>query len=465
MVRNKFSVKKVEEFYVSQILQKFTNDLPKSVEECHRVVPMEIAMSTLLVTSLTGTSIQFGIEELSFRHWYEDERALPSAHFIRQTLNAWPHRTIISRYRKVIVEQIKRLKHSSFFKNSHKEGVTIAFDITEVGYFGPQDQYTVFSKGRTVASRCHAYLSMQIVCPGFRLILDVEPVFESNKPISKLMLKMLKRMRKLNLKFKHIYLDRGFYQVDVLAELRKHYKHELLMPAIRTSRVKKAIAEWHEKNGFKAGMLELELGKGKNVQPYILVFSPLDSEKRKRLRRKKKDAKIHDFYLFFCLLKAPEQSSVDTMDEVFKRLSYDYRNRWGIETGYRVAKTIWGKTTSRDYTLRLWLMWNAMMLYNLWVLENLDLIEKKGIPESYNCCDFTSLEEIKQAEQERQKKKYPGWARATRTRPVRPWRPRSMEKLVNFNRVLERVAVNQLRIIISSGYTPPPEPAEDMMEN
>ncbi|KKK47095.1 hypothetical protein LCGC14_3158650, partial [marine sediment metagenome] len=255
MVRNKFSVEKIEEFYNSQILPNFTNNLPKQVDEYHRAVPMEIAMSTLLVTSLTGSSIQFGIEELSFRHWYDNERALPSAHFIRQTLNAWPHRTIISRYRKVIIEQIKRLKCSTFFKNSHKEGVTIAFDITEVGYFGPRDQYTVFSKGRTVSSRCHAYLSMQIVCPGFRLILDVEPVFESNKPISKLMLKMLKRMRKVGLKFKHIYLDRGFYQIDVLAELRKHYKHEVLMPAIRTSRVKKAIADWHEINGFKAGMV------------------------------------------------------------------------------------------------------------------------------------------------------------------------------------------------------------------
>jgi len=180
------------------------------------------------------------------------------------------------------------------------------------------------------------------------------------------------------------------------------------------------------------------------------------------LREKKKDAKTHDFYLFFCVLKAPEQSSVNNMDAVFKRLSYDYRNRWGIETGYRVAKTIWGKTTSRDYTLRLWLMWNAMMLYNLWALENLDLIEKKGVPEDYNCCDFTSLEEIKRAENETQQKKYPGWARTSSSRPVRPWVPRPMEKLVNFNRVLERIAVNQLKIIINSGYTPP---ADDQTED
>ncbi len=116
-----------------------------------------------------------------------------------------------------------------------KEGVTAAFDLIEVEYFGPEDKYTLHSKGRTVAKCCHSYLSLQIVCPDFRLILDVESVFKHNKPIGKLMSKMLRRLRQqLGLKSKQIYLDRGFFQVDVLAELREHYNNQTLMPAIRT---------------------------------------------------------------------------------------------------------------------------------------------------------------------------------------------------------------------------------------
>lgn len=438
---------------------------------------MEICMSTLLVTSLTGSSIQRGIQILgnqltkqsrpSHINQLTDDfslipETLPSAHFIRQTLNAWPHRSITSRYRKIIAQQIRRLKRSTFFRQTHSEGVTIAFDITEVGYFGPQDKYTVFSKGRTVATRCHAYLSMQIVCPGFRLILDVEPVFEDTKPISKLMAKMLKRMRKLGLKFKHIFLDRGFYQIDVLAELSKHYQHATLMPAIRTSRVKQAIARWHAEHGFKAGMVEMVLGTGKDAQPYILVFAPLNMEKRKSIRKKKEQAEIHDFYLYFCLLKHTDMDPAEDMEAVFQRLSYDYRNRWGIETGYRVAKSIWGVTTSRDYTLRLWLMWNAMMAYNLWVLENLDMIEKKGVPEGYSCCDFTSLEKIKETERENQKKQYPAWARASKSKPVRRWIPRPMEKLRNFIDVLLLIAEIQVKMILDSGYTPPIDDADNV---
>ena len=108
-----------------------------------------------------------------------------------------------------------------------KKGITTAFDITEVGYYDPDDEFTMRSKGRTAAKRCNAYLSLQIVCPGFRLILDVKPIFQKPKSLGKLIADMLKRMRKLGLKFQYIYLDRGFHQIEVLRELREHHSESL----------------------------------------------------------------------------------------------------------------------------------------------------------------------------------------------------------------------------------------------
>ena len=46
-----------------------------------------------------------------------------------------------------------------------------------------------------------------------------------------------------------------------------------------------------------------------------------------------------------------------------------YRERWGIETGYRVAKRIRPFTCSKNPSVRLVLFYFTMFLYNLWVIS------------------------------------------------------------------------------------------------
>ena len=458
-------IPKFSEYYTQQILPHFTQDVPQQVVETHNSIPMELCMATLAVTSLTATSIQRAVEisarERDFLIFDPTDfdiqyGGMPHPNDIRRTLIAWTRSQIGSRYRKINHQLIKQLKKSSFFKKMHsKKGITAAFDITEVGYYGSEDEFTMWSKGRTAAKRCHAYLSLQIVCPGFRLIMDVKPIFQKSKSLGKLMSDMLKRMRRLGLKFQHIYLDRGFYQIDVLKELREQHSGSLLMPVIRSSRVKSAIKEWHEEHGFKAGILEMALGTKNNEEKYFMIFSPLSSKERANLRRKKKDAGIHEFYLYFCVLKPPEVSQ-EGIEEVFQRLSYNYRGRWGIETGYRVVKSIWGLTTSTHYTLRLWLMWNSILMYNLWVMNNLEAIEKKGIPDDYDCCEKeVEAVKIKEHKLKQQAKKYPKWARSTKEKPVRDWKPRPLIKLNHFRDLLLMMSRKHISDILTGGYDPP----------
>ncbi|MCE7736178.1 MAG: hypothetical protein GPJ54_14955, partial [Candidatus Heimdallarchaeota archaeon] len=148
--------------------------------------------------------------------------------------------------------------------------------------------------------------------------------------------------------------------------------------------------------------------------------------------------KIHNYYLFFCILKPPEVSDPVDMVLVFRRLSWDYRNRWGIETGYRVLKTIWAHTTSKEYSLRTWLMWNAVVLYNIWVLESIDLHQQKGIPQSYVCCEGNSITKPRV-------KKIP---REPHERPRRPWAPRSIQKLYHFLGVVKVIVIRSLQDLI-----------------
>jgi IS4 transposase len=49
-----------------------------------------------------------------------------------------------------------------------------------------------------------------------------------------------------------------------------------------------------------------------------------------------------------------------------------YSKRWGIETSYRVKKhSFLGKTTSKNYVVRLFYFMFSVLLYNLWILADI----------------------------------------------------------------------------------------------
>lgn len=59
-----------------------------------------------------------------------------------------------------------------------------------------------------------------------------------------------------------------------------------------------------------------------------------------------------------------------------KRLSKDYRMRWGIETGYIGVEGFRARTTSRNHSLRLLYFFYSLMLYNVWLIANLTLAKR-----------------------------------------------------------------------------------------
>ena len=58
--------------------------------------------------------------------------------------------------------------------------------------------------------------------------------------------------------------------------------------------------------------------------------------------------------------------------DLLERLFLLYSKRWGIETSYRVKKYAFrGKTTSKNYMIRLFYFMFSVLLYNLWILADL----------------------------------------------------------------------------------------------
>lgn len=149
---------------MKQILPIFAQNLSKKVTQWNPAVPMEICMLVMLIATVTATSFQEAVQILSidlqrdqslikYTKIYLPE--IPHPNKIRFTMSLWAPRQITARYRFISYQMIRQMKKSNFFLSTHgkrgKKGVAVAFDLTEKGYYGEQDQYTVYTRGRSPA--------------------------------------------------------------------------------------------------------------------------------------------------------------------------------------------------------------------------------------------------------------------------------------------------------------------------
>ena len=148
-------------------------------------------------------------------------------------------------------------------------------------------------------------------------------------------------------------LDRGFYTAEVLHTLDS-MNQPFIMPAKKNRKVMLAVEKYDK--GIGKQVLRYTV-RGKNATATItLVILP------------RKDAKesdpLKDRYLVFAT-----NFSVREARTKLANIPEVYRDRWGIETGYRVAKRIRPFTCSRNPSVRLVLFYFTMFLYNLWVIS------------------------------------------------------------------------------------------------
>lgn len=59
------------------------------------------------------------------------------------------------------------------------------------------------------------------------------------------------------------------------------------------------------------------------------------------------------------------------MEKEANWIANEYNRRWGIETSYRTKKQSYlPKTSSKDYRIRLFYFFFAVLLYNMWILAD-----------------------------------------------------------------------------------------------
>jgi IS4 transposase len=145
---------------------------------------------------------------------------------------------------------------------------------------------------------------------------------------------------------RHVYLDRGFYQVHVVAELEQ-LDLEYIVRARPSS-------------GMKG---RLSAGAETVVDQYTM-------------QRKRKPTASVDVTVFAVPHRSNDDESVwfvtnlDVELATANAYAAAFRRRWGIETAYRQIGDFLPRTSSPTFSVRLFYFLFAVALYNLWVLAN-----------------------------------------------------------------------------------------------
>jgi len=234
----------------------------------------------------------------------------------------------------------------------------VAIDLTLLPYYGQphEDKKEIYrSKSKAGTSSFHAYATAVVIHKGYRYTLALTRV-EYGEAMKDVVQRLLRIVRRRDVKIRYLLLDKGFFSVSVMSYL-KRARHGFIIPAIVRGRKKSKTpptglrALLKKKNGHYRQKLDGKQDKKKiSTEVTICVSSKDYVEKKTNKKRRKK--------LLFALSKIRRTP---------REIREIYRKRFGIETSYRQMNEARIRTCTRDPRERLLFVGIALVLRNVWV--------------------------------------------------------------------------------------------------
>lgn len=333
-------------FHVNRVIRS-----PQVLDAFIKVVRPHLPL-TLHGTRITEEDLLYvlthaSVHRLSLETACAELEAAPSANRFREVLGAaLPARHDLQRQLNTIVRaQLPKV----FWKG--KRAYNLAIDLTLIPYHGqPQqdEQEVVRGAAKSGTTHFHAYATVSIVHDQRRYVLALVFV-EKGTPRVTVVRQLLNRVKRLKIKVRRVYLDKGFCSVAVVKTLvRRRLSYILPIPV----------------RGKSGGVRRLFQGRHSYQTSYTLT-SPQHGTGTVTtivVRRYSKGKAGHHGVRWFAYAVAGLPARMRPT-QVFEL----YRQRFGIETSYRQMNQVRARTTSRNPTLRLLLVGFAFILVNLYV--------------------------------------------------------------------------------------------------
>ena len=282
---------------------------------------------------------------------------VPSADTLLHYIKSQNREKMQEAFESQLKESVRKLKRQ---RRKLWKAISIAIDWHDQMYYGDHENTPMVNgtKPREGSSYAFQFLTVSLLVDGERLVVGVTPLGSRNE-LPTLTLIAIEKLRELGVKISDVTIDAGFFSAEMIDFLKGEFENNSLNYLIRMpiNRKAKKMKLWDGRRFVYALKDKKRLSSEPSPKISFEVVVAHDKEK------KRKDGKDY-IYLF-----------VTNFPYDFETILQLYKDRWAIETGYRMCNQFLVKTTSRNYTIRLFYFLFACLMYNAWVLYN---NEQKG---------------------------------------------------------------------------------------
>jgi putative transposase len=223
--------------------------------------------------------------------------------------------------------------------------IEIAIDFHDEPFYGKQAgtrQVTCAGQAKKGTTHFIRIATAYIIWRQVRLTLAVRYVLPEDATLEILKF-LLKRLKKLGFKAKVLYMDKGFASTAILQYLTAQQQAAIIACPIR---------------GKKGGTRALCHGRSSYSTKYTFTDGTQTDIAMKASLVPNASGKLRRKWLAFILISLDWKP-----DKVYD----EYRRRFGIECSYRMLRRVRASTTSRNPSLRFFLLGIGLILVNAWV--------------------------------------------------------------------------------------------------
>lgn len=223
--------------------------------------------------------------------------------------------------------------------------IEIAIDFHDEPFYGKQESIRkVTCAGQAKKGTTHfvRIATAYIIWRQVRLTLVVRYVLPEDDTLEILKF-LLKRLKRLGFQAKVLYMDKGFASTGIIQYLITQQQPAIIACPIR---------------GKTGGTRALCRGRSSYSTQYIFTDGTQTTIALKASLVPDASGKLRRKWLAFILI---------LLDWKPEKVYEEYRRRFGIECSYRILRRVRASTTSRNPSLRFFLLGIGLILVNAWV--------------------------------------------------------------------------------------------------
>lgn len=225
--------------------------------------------------------------------------------------------------------------------------IDVAVDIHGIPYHGlsyEKKEEVNRSKQKDGTTRFHMFATAYLIGKNnkrFTLAIIFVPLGTTMRDIVRGLLYLLRRC---GITIRRLLLDKGFYSIEVVKLLRR-LNVGFIIP-MRGNRLKKKKGSYSTVYTMKSTI------DGKPAELLVRAVSVIKYNRGKRFK--------HHGAMQLCFI-------VYGIDMSLHRIAGFYRKRFGIESSYKIDKSIRARTSSRNPAIRMFHFNAAVLIQNFWV--------------------------------------------------------------------------------------------------